>query len=167
MRNNKAFTIAELLIVVAITGILVAVSIPVFTGQLRKARVATNKANIRSAKAAGLAQYYDDLSAGVFVGSISHSYYKYDLASGKISVYKHYDTNTYDLTEGKKLFETASDYKVCPYIMIYAAPTTNNAEAEIQTAPYYTDASGDLPASSKNSNNNYNYYGPNPQDKTR
>ena len=49
--NKKGFTLAELLIVVAIIGVLVAVSIPIFTAQLEKAREATDAANIRSAYA--------------------------------------------------------------------------------------------------------------------
>ena len=50
-KNNKGFTLAELLIVVAIIAVLVAISIPVFTSQLEKAREATDAANIRSAYA--------------------------------------------------------------------------------------------------------------------
>ena len=50
--NKKGFTLAELLVVVAIVGILVAISIPAFTAQLGKARRATNNANLRAAKAA-------------------------------------------------------------------------------------------------------------------
>lgn len=47
-RKKKGFTLAELLIVVAIIGVLVAISIPIFTSQLEKAREATDEANIRS-----------------------------------------------------------------------------------------------------------------------
>jgi prepilin-type N-terminal cleavage/methylation domain-containing protein len=50
-KNKKGFTLAELLIVVAIIGVLVAISIPIFTAQLEKAREATDMANIRSAYA--------------------------------------------------------------------------------------------------------------------
>lgn len=46
--NKKGFTLAELLIVVAIIGVLVAISIPIFTNQLEKAREATDEANIRA-----------------------------------------------------------------------------------------------------------------------
>jgi len=51
IREKKGFTLAELLIVVAIIGVLVAISIPIFTSQLEKAREATDLANIRSAYA--------------------------------------------------------------------------------------------------------------------
>ena len=55
--NKKGFTLAELLVVVAIIGVLVAVSIPIFTAQLEKAREATDLANIRSAYAELTAEY--------------------------------------------------------------------------------------------------------------
>lgn len=48
MRNKKGFTLSELLIVVAIIGVLVAISIPVFTSQIHKAEVAADWANVRS-----------------------------------------------------------------------------------------------------------------------
>lgn len=48
-RNKKGFTLAELLIVVAIVAVLVAIALPVFTAQLNKARHAVDAANIRSA----------------------------------------------------------------------------------------------------------------------
>ena len=50
-KNKKGFTLAELLIVVAIIAVLVAVAIPVFTQQLEKSRDATSVANMRSAYA--------------------------------------------------------------------------------------------------------------------
>ena len=50
MRSNEnGFTLAELLIVVAIIAVLVGVSIPIFTSQLEKSREATDLANVRSA----------------------------------------------------------------------------------------------------------------------
>ncbi len=38
LNNKKGFTLAELLIVVAIIAVLVAISIPIFSSQLRKSR---------------------------------------------------------------------------------------------------------------------------------
>ena len=52
-KNNRGFTLAELLIVVAIIAVLVAIAIPIFTTQLEKSREYTDLANIRSAYAAG------------------------------------------------------------------------------------------------------------------
>ena len=53
--NRKGFTLAELLIVVAIIAVLVAIAIPVFTTQLHNARVAAEVANCRA--------YYAELQA--------------------------------------------------------------------------------------------------------
>ncbi len=50
-RNIKGFTLMEMLIVVAIIAVLVAISIPVFTNHLEKAREATDLANVRGAYA--------------------------------------------------------------------------------------------------------------------
>ena len=58
--NKKGFTLAELLIVVAIIAVLVAISIPIFSAQLEKAKEATDMANIRSAYAEVIANYLDD-----------------------------------------------------------------------------------------------------------
>ena len=59
-KNEKGFTLAELLIVVAIIGVLVAISIPIFTSQLEKAREATDAANLRSAYAELMADALTD-----------------------------------------------------------------------------------------------------------
>ena len=55
--NRKGFTLAELLIVVAIIAVLVAIAIPVFTTQLEKSREATDIANVRSAYAEVVTAY--------------------------------------------------------------------------------------------------------------
>lgn len=79
--NKKGFTLAELLVVVAIVGILVAISIPVFTAQLSKARKATNQANLRAAKAAAVAQYMTD---EMEKNATAEVIYNYDLATGTV-----------------------------------------------------------------------------------
>lgn len=47
-KNTKGFTLAELLIVVAVIAVLVAISIPIFTTRLHKSRVAADWANVRA-----------------------------------------------------------------------------------------------------------------------
>ena len=75
-KQNKGFTLAELLIVVAIIAVLVAISIPIFTSQLRKARVAVNQANVRAGEAAAYAAYLEDPYYDIIA---------YDIRSGKVA----------------------------------------------------------------------------------
>lgn len=64
-RNTAAFTLAELLIVVAIIAVLVAIAIPVFASQLEKSREAVDIANVRAAYAEVMtAAISDDAGAG-------------------------------------------------------------------------------------------------------
>ena len=53
--NKKGFTLAELLVVVAIIAVLVAIAILIFTGALRDAQLRVNQANIRSLKGEAVA----------------------------------------------------------------------------------------------------------------
>ncbi|MCR4617703.1 MAG: prepilin-type N-terminal cleavage/methylation domain-containing protein [Lachnospiraceae bacterium] len=57
MRERKGFTLAELLIVVAIIAVLVAISIPIFTSQLERSRDAVTISNIRAAYAMAQTAY--------------------------------------------------------------------------------------------------------------
>ena len=86
LKKTGGFTLVEMLIVVAIIAILVAVSIPMVTSSLEKAREATDAANLRAAKmvamlsaaegklngdgtdiAGGTTPYYYDVDAGELV----------------------------------------------------------------------------------------------------
>ena len=67
--NKKGFTLAELLIVVAIIAVLVAISIPIFTSQLEKSRDAVSVANLRSA--------YAEAQSTILTGSSSGSDVEY------------------------------------------------------------------------------------------
>ena len=60
MKNNKGFTLAELLIVVAIIAVLTAIAVPIFNTQLEKSREETDIANMRAAKAAAVAFFLDN-----------------------------------------------------------------------------------------------------------
>ena len=87
LNDKKGFTLAELLIVVAIVAVLVAISIPIFSGKLNKAKLATNQANIRAAKAAAVADYLTDgLGSDKNANNKNYPYTTYyDIDQGKIS----------------------------------------------------------------------------------
>lgn len=58
-RKKKGFTLAELLIVVAIIAVLVAISLPIFTSQLEKSRRAVDLSNARNMKSILMHSYTD------------------------------------------------------------------------------------------------------------
>lgn len=58
-REKKGFTLAELLIVVAIIAILTAVAIPVFGNTLEKAKESTDLSNLRAAYAEAVSEMLD------------------------------------------------------------------------------------------------------------
>lgn len=76
--NKKGFTLAELLIVVAIIAVLVAISIPIFTSQLEKSRDAVSVANLRSA--------YAEAQSTILTGSSSGGNVKYDSNKHTVTV---------------------------------------------------------------------------------
>lgn len=75
------FTLAELLVVVAIIAVLVMVSIPIFTAQLEKGREAVDLSNLRSAYGAGKYQLMEEDEKET--GSSPETYI-YDPGSGKL-----------------------------------------------------------------------------------
>ena len=91
--GRDGFTLAELLIVVAIIGVLVAISIPIFTSQLEKAREATDMANIRSIYAQLSADVLTDNTTDECPSAKTFSVSK-DATSGKYT-----GTATYVMTQ--------------------------------------------------------------------
>ena len=76
--KRRGFTLGELLIVVAIIGVLVAVAIPTFNYQLEKAREAVDIAHLRQAKSAAVAYFTENPPKN----RISRKYY--DVYSGEL-----------------------------------------------------------------------------------
>ena len=131
MNRKKGFTLAELLIVVAIIGVLIAVSVPIFTAQRSKAVDAVNKANIRAAKAMALAAFYDDKTG--YVSSINGTqmaYFKYtDGRLEPIIGKKSHEVND----DAKTVCAQAARHERCDCIYVYVSL---NDDKPIQTAPY-------------------------------
>ncbi len=68
-QNRKGFTLAELLIVVAIIGVLVAIAIPIFTAQLERSRESTDLANARGMYAEVMAAAIGEDAAAAYNGA--------------------------------------------------------------------------------------------------
>lgn len=85
-RLKKGFTLAELLIVMAIIAILVAIMFPVFGSQLDKARAAAELANVRAK--------YSEVVADAILGTTTTT-------NGKINLTV--DENASIMIQGKKL----------------------------------------------------------------
>ena len=80
MREDKGgFTLAELLIVVAIIMLLVVIAVPAFTGALDNARKASEEGNISHVKSVAAVQYSNEISKGATpqaaASAVSGDYY--------------------------------------------------------------------------------------------
>ncbi len=73
-KEKRGFTLAELLVVVAIIGVLVAVSIPIFTTQLEKARRSVDLYNARAVESV-LVNAINDGSVQIAPGTDQHDAY--------------------------------------------------------------------------------------------
>lgn len=88
LKDQKGFTLVEMLIVVAIIAILIAVSIPMVSGTLEKARHAVDDANFRDAAALGSILYLQDPDNA----SGTYTYYTNEAQQGVL--FKTGDTTT-------------------------------------------------------------------------
>ena len=92
--NNKGFTLAELLVVVAIIAVLVAIFIPIFTNQLEKSREATDVADARD--------FYAEIATALVSGELNAEHTTIQVGSAK------YATATYK--DGALVSVTVADW---------------------------------------------------------
>lgn len=85
LKSSRGFTLAELLIVVAIIAVLVAIGIPIFTSQLERSREAVDLSEVRSA--------YAEVMMAAITGDTT-AYYTKDV---KQNIYKS-ERNVYSIT---------------------------------------------------------------------
>lgn len=91
LKNKKGFTLIEMLVVIAIIAILVAISIPMVSGALEKAREAADDANLQAAKSVALLAEMEGATTGTRY---------YDTSNGTLVASK--GTSTYGQSSDKK-----------------------------------------------------------------
>ncbi len=129
--NKKGFTLAELLIVIAIIAILIAIAIPAFGGALDNARIQTDHANMRSAYA--IAQVMQ-----------LNGYIDKETLEGASSDTPLSDGTYYFLANGKIAASTASPAPSNIYTLkATATPATDCKESIICTQTSATHTKGD------------------------
>lgn len=109
MRIKKGFTLAELLITVAIIAVLVAVAIPIFTTYLEKAREAVDISAMRSCRSVITAAYITgDIEPGAIQeyyydgGSLTYTTPKNGIGKGTVA-------------EGKTVYNAGNGCEFCNY----------------------------------------------------
>ena len=100
-KRNKGFTLAELLIVVAVIAVLVAIIIPIFSSQLEKSRRAVDLSNARNMKSILMNSY----ASGTITFPVAQ-----EMVDGR-------DVNTYvavivDKNEGKPQYRASGTVKI-------------------------------------------------------
>ena len=162
-KGIKGFTLAELLIVVAIIGVLVAISIPIFSKQLEKARDATTLANLRNVYAEVQTEYMD---LDHPVGSPSRDNY---WVNGRRHIFVTYQSNgrviidAFVQIESKKDATSMRNFIANSSLAFKSILTVNTAVSPgIYELNFTYDSDGNLSSVSLKgvSNNITKYYGP-------
>jgi len=96
--NKKGFTLAELLIVIAIIAVLVAIAVPVFNGAMAKAEHAADVANVRAAYAELVV---DKMLAADFNGTVTITDADFDDVADKSTVVVDETAGTITITHSK------------------------------------------------------------------
>ena len=144
-KNRKGFTLGELLIVVAIIGVLVAVSVPIFTKQLKKARLATNQANARQALSAVLTTWMTEkYEEGTYNGETieGHALYEYDPSTGvatNISEVESFDADAIGVTYGENNKWLSIDTNIAEWTTETTVGTHNTLGSKVYSDNWYLE----------------------------
>ena len=95
-KNEKGFTLIELMIVIAIIGILAAIAIPQFAAYRRRSYNSAANADLRHAATAQEAYYVDNMTYTSAVGNLTGNYGLFT-SSGVVFVSVSGDVNSYTM----------------------------------------------------------------------
>lgn len=111
--NKKGFTLAELLIVVAIIAVLVAIAIPVFTKQLHNAKASADMANLRA--------YYAELQADFLANGKVRDDLEVQVTGSLVAnkKYKHLDNSISEINLGSVVFVANKAAETDPNAVAY------------------------------------------------
>lgn len=150
MKKEDGFTLAELLIVVAIVSVLVCLSVPIFSGKKEKAINATNMANSRAAKAACYAENMDNKESLYVDYNSNHGkytlyYYYYDIETSKVFWPGHPyvdDPKFADIREGAYIKVDSPEIKrngIYRVISVNVYENKENSQIVVISQPYFKD----------------------------
>ena len=129
-KSKKGFTLAELLIVVAIIAILVAIAVPLFVGALNEARENVKNANIRAVRGAAVTTILtEDSDAYETDGKLVGPWYAIGVVNSNGEISKIYVGKTFDTVLAKDA-DNKGKYNS-------AAPTNGTSYAEEDGGSYY------------------------------
>ena len=111
--NRRGFTLAELLIVVAIIAVLVAIAIPVFTKQLHNAKASADMANLRA--------YYAELQADFLANGKVRDDLEVQVTGSLVAnkKYKHLDNSISEINLGSVVFVANKAAETDPNAVAY------------------------------------------------
>lgn len=147
LQKKGGFTLVEMLIVVAIIAILIAVSLPLVSSNLEKAREAVDDANRRSALSLGMTYYLTNQDDEEINGTTGKEMY-YSVDQGDNDNEASYQGTLVDKSDGLKPYgkgtkagDDDSDNTNSIIKVVIQAPTDTNPNAV--TATWETVSSGD------------------------
>lgn len=119
VNNKKGFTLAELLVVVAILAILIAIAVPIFGGALDSAKKTAIDSNIRALKSAGMVDILTNTDESLKVLGTSDKGWKVTahIEDSEIGTVKVEKTGTIGTDAGPTTGEVDGDY------IVYLEPT--------------------------------------------
>jgi len=103
MKKTAGFTLVELIVVIAILGILAGIAIPVYSGYIKKANEAADLQQLDAVKTAAVFQYTDDVLAEDTAADIEVTSIDYESEATQATVNGDVTVDISEFTDGVTL----------------------------------------------------------------